>query len=264
MQHQEVGSVGAAAGFAAVAQSVSAAVPVTAGGAMATSLADYKLIRRNGAVVAFEPGKIAVAMTKAFLAVRGGQGAASAAVREQVERLTASVVGALVRRQPAGGTVHIEEVQDQVELALMRDGAHDVARSYVLYRERRAQERAAKAREQVQPAALQLCMIENGSRVPLDLARLRALVDSACVGLGEQVSAAAIVEETVKNLREVAPTIFFNVPKGFEMLLPYLRAEPALREKLFSRLQCFFYAGAALPPHVTAEYEKLALEAKVK
>jgi ribonucleoside-diphosphate reductase alpha chain len=87
MQHQEVGSVGAAAGFAAVAQSVSAAVPVTAGGAMATSLADYKLIRRNGAVVAFEPGKIAVAMTKAFLAVRGGQGAASAAVREQVERL---------------------------------------------------------------------------------------------------------------------------------------------------------------------------------
>jgi ribonucleoside-diphosphate reductase alpha chain len=126
-------------------------------------------------------------------------------VREQVERLTASVVGALVRRQPAGGTVHIEEVQDQVELALMRDGAHDVARSYVLYRERRAQERAAKAREQVQPAALQLCMIENGSRVPLDLARLRALVDSACVGLGEQVSAAAIVEETVKNLYDGVP-----------------------------------------------------------
>ena len=205
MQHQEVGSVGAATGFAALAQPVSPAVPVTAGGAMATSLADYKLIRRNGAVVAFEPGKIAVAMTKAFLAVRGGQGAASAAVREQVERLTAAVVGALVRRQPAGGTVHIEEVQDQVELALMRDGAHDVARSYVLYRERRAQERAAKAREQVQPAAPQLYMIENGSRVPLDVARLRALVDSACVGLGEQVSAAAIVEETVKNLYDGVP-----------------------------------------------------------
>ncbi|MFN9805426.1 MAG: ribonucleotide reductase N-terminal alpha domain-containing protein, partial [Betaproteobacteria bacterium] len=172
---------------------------------MATSLSDYKLIRRNGAVVAFEPGKIAVAMTKAFLAVRGGQGAASAAVREQVERLTAAVVGALVRRQPAGGTVHIEEVQDQVELALMRDGAHDVARSYVLYRERRAQERAARAREQAQPAAPQLTMIENGSSVPLDLARLRSLVESACVGLGEQVSAAAIVEETVKNLYDGVP-----------------------------------------------------------
>ena len=68
------------------------------------------------------------------------------------------------------------------------------------------------------------------------------------------------IEETVKNLREIAPTIYFNVPKGFEMLLPYLRAEPALREKLFSRLQCFFYAGAALPPHVTAEFEKMSLE----
>ena len=205
MQHQEVGSVGNAAAFAMVPPPASAGVPVTAGGAMATSLSDYKLIRRNGAVVAFEPGKIAVAMTKAFLAVRGGQGAASAAVREQVERLTAAVVGALVRRQPAGGTVHIEEVQDQVELALMRDGAHDVARSYVLYRERRAQERAARAREQAQPAAPQLTMIENGSSVPLDLARLRSLVESACVGLGEQVSAAAIVEETVKNLYDGVP-----------------------------------------------------------
>ena len=205
MQHQEVSLVGSVTGFASVAPSEGAAVLVTAGGAMATSLSDYKLIRRNGAVVAFEPGKIAVAMTKAFLAVRGGQGAASAAVREQVERLTASVVGALVRRQPAGGTVHIEEVQDQVELALMRDGAHDVARSYVLYRERRAQERAARAREQAQPAAPQLSMIENGSRVPLDLVRLLALVESTCAGLGEQVSAAAIVEETVKNLYDGVP-----------------------------------------------------------
>ena len=76
MQHQEVGSVGNAAAFAMVPPPASAGVPVTAGGAMATSLSDYKLIRRNGAVVAFEPGKIAVAMTKAFLAVRGGQGAA--------------------------------------------------------------------------------------------------------------------------------------------------------------------------------------------
>ncbi len=67
-------------------------------------------------------------------------------------------------------------------------------------------------------------------------------------------------EETVRNLREVAPTVYFNVPKGFEMLLPYLRAEPELRRSLFSRLQCFFYAGAALPPHVTAEIEKIGVE----
>ena len=95
----------------------------------------YNLIRRNGSVVGFEPSKIAIAMTKAFLAVNGGQGAASARVRELVESLTKQVVNALVRNRPGGGTFHIEDVQDQVELALMRSGEHDVARSYVLYRE---------------------------------------------------------------------------------------------------------------------------------
>ncbi len=99
----------------------------------------YKLIRRNGAVVAFEPSKIMVALTKAFIAVNGGQGAASARVREIVAQLTENVVNALVRRQPHGGTFHIEDVQDQVELGLMRSGHHEVARAYVLYRERRAQ-----------------------------------------------------------------------------------------------------------------------------
>ena len=111
----------------------------------ASLLAQYKVIRRNGAVVAFEPGKISVAMTKAFLAVTGGQGAASARIREVVAQLTGGVVGALIRRQPAGGTFHIEDIQDQVELALMRSGEHDTARAYVLYREKRAQARAQEA-----------------------------------------------------------------------------------------------------------------------
>jgi ribonucleoside-diphosphate reductase alpha chain len=105
---------------------------------------DYRIIRRNGAVVAFEPSKIAVAMTKAFLAVNGGQGAASARVRELVEQLTNNVVAALVRRQPSGGTFHIEDVQDQVELSLMRSGEHDVARAYVLYRAKHMEERRLK------------------------------------------------------------------------------------------------------------------------
>ena len=102
----------------------------------------YQIIRRNGAVVRFEPAKISVAMMKAFLAVHGTQGAASASVRETVDQLTESVVRALVRSRPGGGTFHIEDVQDQVELGLMRGGHHEVARAYVLYRERRAQERA--------------------------------------------------------------------------------------------------------------------------
>jgi len=173
-------------------------------GVQATSYGDYKVIRRNGAVVAFEPSKIAVAMTKAFIAVRGGQGAASAAIREQVDKLTSSVVSALMRRQPAGGTFHIEDVQDQVELSLMRDGAHDVARSYVLYRERRAQERAA-ARQAATVAAPALSMIEEGRRVPLDMPRIEAVVRAACEGLSEFVAPEPILSETVKNLYDGVP-----------------------------------------------------------
>ncbi len=108
---------------------------------------DFHIIRRNGAVVGFEPGKIAIALTKAFLAVNGGQGAASARVRELVENLDRpGRQRAGPRNRPSGGTVHIEDIQDQVELALMRSGEHDVARAYVLYREKRSQERAAASK----------------------------------------------------------------------------------------------------------------------
>ena len=94
------------------------------------SLSHYQIIRRNGAVVPFEPTKIAVALMKAFLAVHGTQGAASASVREMVEALTQAVVRALMRSRPGGGTFHIEDVQDQVELGLMRGGHHEIARAY--------------------------------------------------------------------------------------------------------------------------------------
>ncbi len=125
--------------------SITSTVPLTLGANAASpesTYAQHKVIRRNGAVVGFEPAKISIAMTKAFIAVNGGTGAASARVREQVARLTDGVVGALLRRQPGGGTFHIEDIQDQVELALMRAGEHNVARAYVLYREERAKERA--------------------------------------------------------------------------------------------------------------------------
>src|SRR5512132_308358 len=114
--------------------------------------AQYKVIRRNGAVVGFEPAKISIAMTKAFLAVNGGHGAASARVRDEVAKLTDVVVAALMKRKPEGGAIHIEEIQDQVELALMRGGEHEVARAYVLYRERRAQERAHEKQQKAPPA----------------------------------------------------------------------------------------------------------------
>jgi feruloyl-CoA synthase len=68
------------------------------------------------------------------------------------------------------------------------------------------------------------------------------------------------IEETVQNLREISPTAYFNVPKGFEMLIPYLEKEPALRENFFKNLNILFYAGASLAQPVWNRLEDLAVE----
>jgi ribonucleoside-diphosphate reductase alpha chain len=177
-----------------------------AGQASAQSLNQYQIIRRNGAVVPFEPSKIAVALMKAFLAVHGTQGAASASVREVVEELTQNVVRALMRSRPGGGTFHIEDVQDQVELGLMRSSNHEVARAYVLYRERRTQERAQQTQQSTQsPQEPALHVMDRGQRVALDLAYLKSLMVNACAGLGKDVSPEPIVAETMRNLYDGVP-----------------------------------------------------------
>ena len=169
-----------------------------------SALANYQIIRRNGAVVPFEPNKIAVALMKAFLAVHGTQGAASASVREVVDSLTQAVVKALVRSRPGGGTFHIEDVQDQVELGLMRSSNHEVARAYVLYRERRTQERA-QVKVDKAPATPVLHVIDGGQRVALDIPYLQKLIENACAGLGADVKPDPIVAETMRNLYDGVP-----------------------------------------------------------
>jgi ribonucleoside-diphosphate reductase alpha chain len=169
----------------------------------APTLAHYQIIRRNGAVVAFEPSKIAVAMMKAFLAVHGTQGAASASVRETVDELTQAVVRALLRSRPGGGTFHIEDVQDQVELGLMRGGHHEVARAYVLYRERRAQERAQHGQRPSRPPSLHV--LDGGERVPLDQPALQALIERPAPTWATDVQSAPILAETLRNLYDGVP-----------------------------------------------------------
>ncbi len=162
--------------------------------------AQYKVIRRNGSVVGFEPAKISIAMTKAFLAINGGQGAASARVRDEVGKLTDAVVAALMKRKPDGGAIHIEEIQDQVELALMRGGEHEVARAYVLYRERRTQERQKeKAQKAPRGEAPAINVVDNGVAHPLDMARLNAVIAESCTGLAD-VDAERILKATLKDL----------------------------------------------------------------
>jgi ribonucleoside-diphosphate reductase alpha chain len=190
---------------AATATALSASIPESSHTLRAT-YSEYKVIRRNGAVVGFEPGKIAVAMTKAFLAVNGSQGAASARVRELVGGLTEAVVGTLIRRQPQGGTFHIEDIQDQVELALMRSGEHDVARAYVLYREERSKARAQEksAREALAGGA-PINVVESGQRRPLDLEALQRLLASACVGLEASAEPGVILDATLRDLYDGVP-----------------------------------------------------------
>ncbi len=72
--------------------------------------------------------------------------------------------------------------------------------------------------------------------------------------------APGLFEETVRNLREIAPTVYFNVPRGFEELAAFLTREPALREKFFSRMGMLFYAGAGLPQPVWDAFEELAVQ----
>ncbi|MGH8599962.1 MAG: ribonucleoside-diphosphate reductase subunit alpha, partial [Burkholderiales bacterium] len=166
----------------------------------------YNVIRRNGAVVSFEPAKVSIAMTKAFIAVDGGQGAASARVRELVAKLTGNVVDTLVRRQPAGGTFHIEDIQDQVELALMREALHDVARAYVLYREQRSRERATRTEAApVAPSQRTVNISDNGETRPLDVHGITALVQDSCEGLGREVNPVAILNGMLKDLYDGVP-----------------------------------------------------------
>jgi ribonucleoside-diphosphate reductase alpha chain len=153
-----------------------------------------QVIRRNGAAVAFNPEKISLAMSKAFLAVDNSKAVLSSRMREQVTLLTQTVVTALMRRLPSGGSVHIEDIQDQVELALMRSGEHDVAKAYVLYREKRTAERASQPHN-----APQLHITIDGIKQPLDAAKLTEMVAEACVSLGSDIKPKIVVEQAVRD-----------------------------------------------------------------
>jgi ribonucleoside-diphosphate reductase alpha chain len=160
-----------------------------------------QVIRRNGTVSRFDASKISVAMTKAFLAVEGHTAAASRRVHEIVEQLTADVVSALSRRASEGRTFHIEDVQDQVELALMRSEHHKVARAYVLYRDERTRQReeeAARSAVRTSDPVIHVTL-PNGSKARLDSARLALIVGEACAGL-DGVDAAPVVAETHRNI----------------------------------------------------------------
>ncbi len=159
-----------------------------------------RVIKRNGKVVAFEEDKIKVAVTKAFLAIESGNAAASDRIHKKVNQITESVIEVFERRMPSGGTLHIEEIQDQVELQLMRSEELEVARSYILYRAGRTQERKKVAPIIDIPDVPKINITKSdGTKVPLDVERLASLIADACEGL-KDVSINEVLEEALKNL----------------------------------------------------------------
>ncbi|KTD21703.1 ribonucleoside-diphosphate reductase subunit alpha [Legionella londiniensis] len=158
-----------------------------------------KTIKRNGKVVHYDESKIKVAITKAFIAVEGRAAAASNRIYQQIDELTQQITQTFKRRLPSGGTIHIEDIQDQVELALMRNSLYKVARAYVLYREEHRKAREAQLQKQAADSKTPLIAMPDGELVPLDLERLKTIVLEACRDLAN-VKAEPVIKDALRNL----------------------------------------------------------------
>lgn len=158
-----------------------------------------KTIKRNGKVVEYDANKIKIAITKAFIAVEGNNAAASNRIHEQIADLANVVTAIFTRRMPTGGTIHIEDIQDQVERALMRNGHHKVARSYVLYREERSKARQNTKQTQSAGKDALYVVTDDGDTVPLPLERINTIVKEACRDL-EGVKTEPVIKDALRNL----------------------------------------------------------------
>lgn len=160
---------------------------------------EFKTIKRNGKVAKYDESKIQVAITKAFIAVEGNNAATSNRIYQQIEQLTKLVSETFKRRLPSGGTIHIEDIQDQVELSLMRNGHHKVARAYVLYREERRKARQNELNQKSYDPNTLMITLSNGELAPLDLERINTIVKEACREL-KGVKPEPVVKDALRNL----------------------------------------------------------------
>ena len=159
-----------------------------------------QVARRDGSLSAFDASKISIAISKAFVAVEGTGAAASRRIHDTVETLTGQIVTTLQRRAGSSRVVHIEDIQDQVELALMRSEEHKVARAYVLYREERTRQRRSEAPRTAQTASPAFTVkLPDGRTEPLDEQRLAQAIAEACSGL-QGVTPEAVMAEVRRNV----------------------------------------------------------------
>ncbi|GAA5523717.1 hypothetical protein Maes01_00266 [Microbulbifer aestuariivivens] len=242
----------------------------------ATAPGQIRVIKRNGTVVPYTDSKISVAVTKAFLAVEGGTAAASSRIHDLVQDLVEQISATFHRRMPSGGTIHIEEIQDQVELALMRSGEHKVARDYVLYREEHARLRAQKEQSKAasaDPAEAHPSIRvkqEDGTMIPLDMERLRTIITEACEGL-KDVNGEAILSEALKNLydgvseNDINTALVITARTMVEQEPNYTYATASLLlDKLRSEALRFLGVAERATAHEMAELYATALPAYVQ
>ena len=175
--------------------------PALGGNGLPVLSTDFQVIRRSGELSGFDASKISVAITKAFIAVEGTTATSSRRIHDAVEDLTRQIVEALSRRTNKSRALHIEDIQDQVELALMRSGEHKVARAYVLYRAERSEQRRLRADVVIQSVPALNVRLASGEMAPLDEFRLQRELQVACKGL-DGVSADAVMSEVRRNLYE--------------------------------------------------------------
>jgi ribonucleoside-diphosphate reductase alpha chain len=162
-----------------------------------------KVITRNNDDVPYDEDRIKIAITKAFIAVEGDNAVASNRIRQQINELTHDVTQAFKRRMPNGGTILLEDIQDQVELALMRKSHHKTAVAYVLYREERRKARAAALTQNTNDSKALLITMPDGSLQAIDNARIDTIVNEACRNLSD-VSAEPVIKDALRNLYNLA------------------------------------------------------------
>lgn len=180
-----------------IIQSQPSAIQITNIDLLTTQPGQLRVIRRNGELTLYDETHIEVAIKKAFLAVEGDNANNSDRIQQIATQLTQNITDRCKKRWPDGGTIHIESIQDLVELELMRAGEHPVARSYVLYREKRREARdILTAQTEEKPIHV---ILENGSKAKLDFRMLSNLAIDACQNLTD-ISPAKIIEDARKNL----------------------------------------------------------------
>lgn len=242
-----------------------------------TAPGTLKVIKRSGEVASFDADRIGVALKKAFIEVEGKQAPSSTAMQEKVARLTEEVCEVLRSRRHMNGHVQIELIQDQVELALMRAGEHNVYRAYVVYRDQQARRRQQEALLQAQQAGGQLDELDqlanrikvrstNDTLIPLPIQGMRDMMQRLSTDL-KGVDALSILKDALRNMydgmaeADVQQAVIMSARAAVEKDTEYsFFTARLLLQKLYRESLSFFNIAHDLYKHDVEKYYQPAFK----